>query len=147
MQGALTPYSEHATGHSRIFYLESEVDALAKKWKPQKRRHRKREATRQSIAAKVLPLIKEGRSFEEICFETLVHPDAVSEIIESFKLGPNCAALKRFKSAQEKLAYEKDLADLQTRRAEDYHAIKRQTMRKQHELDRRLAKAGERKTG
>jgi hypothetical protein len=137
LQGSLTPYREHATGQSRVYYLESEVEELAKRWKPKKRR-RKRAAMRHRIAAKVLPLIEAGWSFEKICFETLVHPDAVQEIIESLKLGPDGAPLRRAKQAQETLAIEQDRIDMQTRRAAIYYDLKRQQARQQHELDRRL---------
>lgn len=93
LAGRLSPRHEAYGKRTRVWYLASEVDALAKSWTPQKRRRAKKinfdavvTNERGRLAGRVIPLIGK-KSFKEICAECNADPVVVQQIFEALAQG------------------------------------------------------------
>lgn len=114
LEGALSAPRREGPGlHCLVWYKASEVDKLAQKWHPVKRRRYKKKnldviATneRGRLAAKIISLFGK-RTFSEICIECDADPAVVQQIYETLSLGLD----GRIKMRREQERREQDLRE------------------------------------
>lgn len=133
-RGALTQYREKPAGHCRVYYLEREVDELSRTWIPKRRRGRRVKLTvelrRGEIAARAIPMIRAGRSLEDISVACRAHPSVIQEIAETLSYGLDGAKRRREDIERAERARREDRADMQRRRADEYYARLRRERRR-----------------